>query len=73
MPGSEGCPWDRTEFVDHEQVQDALFALLLLLLLLFIRPTPLWQHSKHEIYMCSVCLYFGKIQAYRTHKNLMHD
>jgi len=28
MPGSEGCPWDRTEFVDHEQVQDALFAVL---------------------------------------------
>jgi len=27
MPGSEGCPWDRTEFVDHEQVQDALFAV----------------------------------------------
>ena len=25
MPGSEGCPWDRMEFVDHEQVQDALF------------------------------------------------
>jgi len=27
MPGSEGCPWDRTEFVDHKQVQDALFTV----------------------------------------------